>query len=157
MNAAKSILFLSMFFPSLSFALEDSRPQSEGKDHLLEVTIGQIKIKEREVFEAGFDYEYFFPNADHHFSLGVASEIEFLSEDEYYLGPLFSLYYFHYKLFVTSGLQTNFSGKTFWKNRLGLGYEIFVTDSFILIPGISVDRSEGEYHRALTVGAAIEF
>jgi hypothetical protein len=116
-----------------------------------------VKVNGHEVFEIGLDYEYFLPGWQHHLSFGVASEIEFLQNDEFYLGPLVSLYYFHTKVFYTTGIQTNFSGKAYWKNRLGFGYEFFLEEHFIVVPTIAVDRAEGEFHRAFSLGFAWEF
>lgn len=157
----KKLIYLPLLFVTLfnntTFALEDSRPQSSGDERLFEVTAGQVKVGEHEIFEVGVDYEYFVPGWEHHLSFGVASEIEFLQKDEYYLGPLVSLYYFHTKAFYTSGIQTDFSGKSYWKNRVGLGYEFFVKEHVIIVPTIAVDRAEGEYHRAFNIGFAWEF
>lgn len=153
----KSLLALIIAFSEPLWSMEESRPLSSGNDQLIEFNFGEVRVKGHEVFEAGIDYEVFTPGFDHHLSFGVASEIEFLTHDEFYLGPMVSLYFFHTKLFYTSGVQTDFKNKTFWKNRLGLGYEYLAAEHLIFVPTIAVDRSEGEFHRAINLGIALEF
>ena len=140
-----------------SFAKVMSRPQSTGSENLIEVTVGQIEIEKQQFLEVSIEYEYFIPSSNHHFSIGLSSEIEFKNRDEYFLGPMVSLYFFHMKLLYTSGLQTSFDGNNYWKNRIGLGYEYYIKEHIIIVPTIAADFIEGKTHRSLGIGLAKEF
>lgn len=140
-------------------AKDDSRPLSSSGNRLIEFTLG-VAFKESEsVSEIGLDYEYFIPTMDHHLSIGLASEIEFLhSGSEYLIAPLVSFYYYHTKLFLASGLLTDFSSKNRWKTRFGVGYEFFLDGhNLIMVPTVAWDMIEGEQYPAIVLGVAREF
>ena len=151
-------IFLIFFYLPVS-AMEDSRPLSSSGNNLVEFTLGVAFEENESVPEIGLDYEYFLPTMDHHLSLGIATEVEFLhSGPEYLFAPLLSLYYYHAKLFMASGLLTDFSSKNRWKTRFGIGYEFFLDDhNFIIVPTVAWDIVEGEQYPAVVFGLAHEF
>ena len=118
-------LLLALFVNFSANAKEKSRPDSKGGDFLIELTTGLVLEEHEDVFELGIDFEHFISGTNHHFSNGLASEIEFKDHgSEYFFGPLISGYYHHFKLFLTTGVLTDFEGQNKWKNRIGFGLSL---------------------------------
>jgi hypothetical protein len=152
-------IFNLLFFSTVVLAMEDSRPLSSSGDNLVEFTLG-VAFEEREsVSEVGLDYEYFIPAMDHHLSIGLATEVEFLQDGtQYLIAPLVSLYYYHTKVFLASGLLTDFSHHNRWKTRVGVGYEFFLdAHDFIIVPTVAWDIVAEEQYPAIVIGIAREF
>lgn len=126
---------------------------SQANDVLAEVTLGNVWTKKDSFVEMGFDLEYFPSKEGTHFSFGVATEVEFEKENEFYAGPLLSLYLSHFKLFLTSGLQGH---ESYWrsKTRIGLGYDIILPEEYILIPNVTFDFIDRELHPGFSLGLA---
>ena len=151
-------LLISFIFISMTEAKEKSRPKSIGGDYVAEVNFGVVFEESEDVFELGFDFESFIKETHHHFSIGVATEIEFKEEEtEYFLGPLLSAYFYHFKFFITSGILTNFQEEHEWKSRLGLGYEIVHLKDWILVPTFTLDYVDQEFDLGVSLGFAYEF
>ena len=126
MALISTIIFL---VSTQSFGKEKSRPDSKGGDFLIELTTGLVFEEHEGVFELGADFEHFISGTNHHFSIGLATEMEFKGHGtEYFFGPLISGYYHHFKLFLATGVLTDFEGSEKWKNRIGFAYE------FVIIP-----------------------
>jgi len=140
-------------------AREDSRPNSIGGDYIFEVVSGFISEEQKTNFELGFDFETFIPGTDHHISLGLSSEIEFSDHERrrYFFGPLLSYYYRHFKIFLSSGMQTDFDEYEKWKSRIGLGYEVVWLKHWLVVPTIAMDHVEGKLYPAYSIGLACEF
>lgn len=151
-----SYIFILMLVSMNSFAKEESRPKSIGGDYVVEVNIGRFFQEDEEIFEAGFDLEYFLPGYHHHLSIGFTTEIEFEDEDRFFFAPLISYYYHHFKFFLASGISTRFH-ESEWKNKLGIGYEYFVDKDWILIPSIAYDRVNEENGISVAIGIGHEF
>jgi hypothetical protein len=130
-----------------------ARAEVWGSDKLAELTYGKIWSKDDQFFEAGFDLEYFLPGFHHRVSVGLASEIEFEDENEFYAGPLVSFYFHEFKAYLTSGLQGHDS---YWrvKSRLGAGYEIRLSNDYLLIPNATFDFIDQEIHPGVSLGVA---
>lgn len=160
LTAIRLYMTLGFMFLSLtSLAKEDSRPLSSSKNSLVELTLGTAFEDDEAVYEVGLDYEYFIPSMDHHLSIGIASEVEFLNDGpEYLFAPLFSLYYYHMKVFISSGFITDFSNKSRWKSRFGFGYEFFIDKhDYIVVPTLAWDVIESEQYPVVVIGVAREF
>ena len=155
----KILLFSTVLFvSSITSAKERARPNSKGGNYLFEINSSVVFEGSEELFELGFDLERFVEGANHHFALGLASELSFTEgNNDYYLGPLFSFYYHHFKAFFTTGVLTDFDEKVEWKSRLGLGYEFVFAYHFVFIPSVSVDYLEGNLYPVLGAGVACEF
>lgn len=152
------IIAIWVLTASAAYSIEKSRPDSIGGDYLFELNIGLALEEEEDVEEVGFDVERFLDGSEHHFSIGFATELEFKDHgEEIFLAPLFSVYYFHMKLFLASGLLTDFDEENEWKTRLGLGYEFFLKGEYLLIPIVAIDYIDSEFSPALGLGLAHEF
>jgi|GEM_PF-2608160 len=139
-------------------AKEQSRPDSIGGEYVLELNTGVAFEDSEDNLEVGIDFEKFVNGSRHHFSIGLATEIDFRELDEaYFLGPLLSAYYFHFKLFLTTGILTNFEEYNEWKTRMGLGYEIVWLEEWIIVPTLSIDSVENRLNLAASLGLAWEF
>lgn len=160
-TAIRAQIFITLgclFFYTPLYAIEKSRPLSSLESNLVEITFGMAL--DEKIYEIGLDYEYFLPSMDHHLSIGIASEIEFMQEGhEYFIAPLLSIYYYHTKLFLSSGLLTDFSLRNHWKTRVGVGYEFFLDGhKLIMVPTVAWDMVEGEsQYPAIVLGIAREF
>jgi len=156
----RMLLHLVCFFNVVSVAVakENSRPMSKGGDYIVELTTGVAFEESEGVFEVGFDIEKFIEGTRHHFSIGLATEVEFKEHGkEYYMGPLFSFYYHHFKLFLTSGILTSFREESEWKSRAGLGHEFIFSKHYVFIPTVALDYVNGETSFATNLGVSCEF
>lgn len=140
-----------MAFLLVLFALD-----SRANDKLAEITFGKIWTEDDQFLELGLDLEYFPSHFNHKISFGLASEIEFEKKNEFYTGPLLSIYLNQLKVFMTSGLQGH---NSYWrvKSRLGVGYDFHLPEDYILIPNFTVDFIDSEVHQGLSLGIAKEF
>ena len=139
-------------------AIEKSRPKSMSGDYIIEFNSSLIFKKEKPVFEVGVDFERFIEGSNHHFSYGFAAEFEqtkYLSE--YFVGPMISAYYFHFKIFLASGILTDFDGMNLWKSRLGIGYEFAWSSHWLVVPTVALDYVDSEFNPAIVLGLACEF
>lgn len=129
---------------------------SEAYDKLAEITFGNVWAVDEQFVEMGLDLEYFPEQFSHRFSLGLATEIEFEKEKEFYAGPLLSVYLSQVKVFMTSGLQGHGS---YWrlKSRLGTGYDFHLPNEYLLIPNLTFDFIDDEIHPGVSVGVAKTF
>lgn len=129
---------------------------SEGNDKLAEVTFGKVWAPTEQFYEMGLDLEYFPERFSNSFSFGLATEIEFEKEKEFYAGPLFSIYISKLKLFTTSGLQGH---NSYWrlKTRIGVGYDFHLPNEYLIIPNITADLIDRETHPGVSVGFAKKF
>jgi hypothetical protein len=111
-----------------------------------------------DIFEIGIDFEKFLEGTNHHFSIGIATEVDFKNhKNDYYFGPLFSFYYIHTKTFFSTGVLTDFEGNNEWKSRLGLGYELVLANHLLVIPYIAIDYVNDEINPTAGIGIAYEF
>lgn len=149
-------LIISVTGLNMSHAMEKSRPKSIAGDYVVELNIGGFFEEEEKVLEFGFDFEYFVPGYHHHLSIGLATEVEFRSEDEFFFAPLISYYYHHFKFFLASGILTKFH-ESEWKTKFGIGHEFFLAPEWILIPSIAYDRINEENGFSIAVGIGHEF
>ena len=159
MNCHFFAIFTALFLTaSVGLAKMESRPQSMGGDFLVEFNTGYVFEGSEGVFELGFDFERFISGTHHHFSIGLATELVSTdSANEYYLGPMLSAYYFHFKAFLTSGVLTDLNGHDEWKSRFGLGYEVIWTTHWIFVPTVAVDFHRSEFFPGVVLGLACEF
>lgn len=143
----KAFLLILIIFTSHS---------SEAYDNLAEITLGNVWTPNEKFLEVGLDLEYFPERFSHRFSLGLASEIEFEKEKEFYTGFLLSLYLSQVKVFMTSGLQGH---ESYWraKTRLGAGYDFHLSNKYLLIPNFTVDFIDREVHPGVSLGLARNF
>jgi len=152
------LFLLLIFVANFSWANSKSRPNGISGDYLLELNAGVTFEDEEDVFEFGIDLERFIDGTHHHFSYGLATEAEFKDEStEYFFGPLISAYYFHFKVFITSGILTDFDGEDFWRTRVGAGYEFVWKRGWIIIPTFAFDYIDDEINPAIVFGLAHEF
>jgi len=152
------IMIVLLMHQPLSFAKDVARPKSIGGDYLLEFSMGVMNEDSHEVYEAGFEIERFIDSLEHHCAVGLSFETTDLDgETKYYAGALTSLYYRHFKLFVSSGILFGEDNFKEWKTRYGFGREFFLKRYYIIIPAFTLDRVEGESHLGLNVGIAKEF
>lgn len=130
--------------------------QSIANNKLAEITLGNVWTPVDDFVELGLDLEYFPERFSHQFSFGLASEIEFEKEKEFYSGPLLSLYLSQLKVFLTSGLQGHDS---YWrlKSRIGTGYDFHLPNEYLIIPNFTVDFIDHEVHPGVSVGVAKKF
>lgn len=149
-------LLIIFGFSSTVLARDLSRPESPGGDQLVEVNLGIFIEGEQTEPELGFDYEYFVSGTEHHLSVGAATDVSFgESHTEFYLGPLVSGYYHHFKLFWTSGVSTANFVEAHERHRTGLGYEIF--DSVIYVPSLAYEKNGDKEGVVVMLGVAQEF
>lgn len=129
---------------------------SEAYDKIAELTLGNVWSPAEQFLEMGLDFEYFPEIFSDRLSLGLASEIEFEKEREFYAGPLLSLYLSQLKIFVTSGIQGHDS---YWrlKSRLGTGYDLHLSNEYMLIPNVTLDFIDREVHPGVSIGVAKKF
>lgn len=151
------IVLFTLLMGLNSYAKEESRPDSIGGDYIVEVNNGIVFEENEDVYEIGFDFEYFLPKSRHHFSIGLATEIQVKEHMQYYIGPLFSAYYYHTKLFISAGLLTDFDGENLFRSRLGLGYEFIFANHNIIIPTVTIDVDHEEVSWGILIGLAHEF
>lgn len=129
---------------------------SQAYDKLAEITLGNVWAVDEQFAEMGLDLEYFPERYSHFFSFGLASEIEFEKDKEFYTGPLVSYYHSQKKIYITAGLQGHDS---YWrlKSRVGAGYDFHLSHAYMIIPNITVDFIDSETHPGLSVGVARKF
>jgi hypothetical protein len=129
---------------------------SEAYDKLAEFTFGKVWATHEQFLEIGLDFEYFPDQFSHRLSFGLASEIEFEKENEFYAGPLVSIYLSHVKVFLTSGLQGH---NSFWrlKTRGGIGYDFHLPNEYLIIPNLTLDFIDHEMHPGVNIGLAKMF
>lgn len=149
------ITMLSMSFNA--DAIDKSRPDSIGGDYLVELNFGTIFHDDLVIYELGLDVERFIDGSAHHFSLGVSTDFEFQGPNRgYFFGPLVTAYFFHSKVFATTGLGIDIHHRKHWQTRVGGGYE-FIFDDFIVIPMIAYNFSEYSSSYVALLGLAHEF
>ena len=137
---------------------EKSRPHSIGGEYIVEYNTGLALESSEGVFEVGVDFERFVKGTDHHFSLGFSTELSFNEWGKgYFFGPLLGAYYLHFKMFIASGVLTDFESHSLWKTRVGAGYEIILYKSWIFVPTIAVDFLDGHLNPTMALGVACEF
>lgn len=146
------IIILSLLLLLPVSLLANSSPYHQ----LIELTAGKIWTQHDQFYELGLDYEYFPRKFDHHLSFGIATELEFEEENEFFVGPLVSIYYHLVKYFLTTGLQGHDS---YWrlKTRMGIGYEFYIKQNLILVPNLTADYIDQEIHPGISLGLAHEF
>lgn len=129
---------------------------SEAYDKLVEITLGNVWTPSEQFVETGLDLEYFPERFSHRLSLGLASEIEFEKEKEFYTGPLVSLYLSEVKIFMTAGLQGH---NSYWrlKSRTGIGYDFHLPNEYLIIPNLTFDFIDREIHPGASIGLAKKF
>ena len=152
------LLIVLLFFNSNAFANEIARPKSLGEEYLLELNFGAVQESDHEAFEIGFEVERFIESFNHHLAIGLSLEASDINgELKYFTGGLLSLYYHHFKLFISSGLFFNNHKYKEWKTRLGFGREFVLEGEYVLVPSFTLDSLEGECLLGFTVGLAKEF
>lgn len=152
------LLLLFFIFSFLISAKELARPDSIGGDYIVEFVYGVVYEDDENVLEYGVDLEHFLPESNHHFSIGVSLELENTKHGNlYFVGPLFSAYFMHYKFFLSSGVLTDFDHSSILKNRIGVGYEFTTYDEWLIVPTIAIDHFDNRTYGALSIGLAHEF
>ena len=153
------IIVFALFFSFFtSQAREKSRPKSLGGDYLLELTLGVVDEGEEDIFEFGIEVERFLDKAEHHCAIGLVLEPGFSDEKKStYMALSMSLYYYHYKAYLSSGLLSDFDDINEWKTRFGLGKEFFLARNYILVPALVVDNIRDEFNPGISIGLAHEF
>jgi hypothetical protein len=150
----KILLFIFLCLPRLLWASDD---WSKETHHLIEFVIANTHSDEKDLTTFGIEYE-FFPEVYHrHFSIGISTDIEWDSDDEYYIGPLFTYYPIHeFKIFYSIGPFWN-SQSTYTLQRIGIGYEHRVAEHDYIVPTFNYDFVNDETHIVLGVGYAHTF
>jgi hypothetical protein len=154
----RAILVVALLAHSWNANTKDvARPESFGGEGLIELTAGVFFIEGRQEPSLGVDLEFFIPGTEHHFSLGVAADVEWAEHfTEYYFGPLVSAYFYHWKFFWTSGVAAEDFERNLWKHRLGLGYEI-IGEEWVYVPSVAYDFVEERRGLSIIFGVAHEF
>lgn len=154
----KLLCLALIFLPILSSAKQKSRPQSIGGDYLLELTMGVVNEGEEAVFEVGVEVERFLDPLAHHCALGFVFETSLENGRElYYTALSASAYYYHYKIYLSSGLFSDFDKVDEWKTRMGFGKEFFLRRDFILVPAFTLDYIGRDVNPGFSMGLAHEF
>lgn len=150
--------FICLSILTANSALADSGPRhnAKGGEHILELVPGQTFYENKSDFTFGIDYE-FFPKEDHHYSIGVSMEAEFMQKTQYFFGPHIAWYFLgHNKIFYSTGIGWE-KETSFCKNRLGYGYEVIFKNHFVMVPSITLERTPHGTHSVLSVGFGFEF
>ena len=150
------LIFAFLMTPHWLLAKDFARPESHGGDWLLEFTTELSFLYDVGEPGLGLDLEYFVPGTEHHFSVGLSTDVEFTkSFTQYFVGPLVSGYYRHFKVFWTSGVVSENFNRNLRKHRLGLGYEII--GDLIYVPSVSYDKVGNHEGISIIFGVAHEF
>ncbi|MEM7647145.1 MAG: hypothetical protein AAF203_09565 [Pseudomonadota bacterium] len=150
-------IFFILFFTLTIFST--SQAQAENHDnYLIEITTGSVQGEHEKSNDYGIEFETFLSGFHHHLAVGLVAEVETPDDDNIlYVGPLVSLYYEHFKVFVSGGWQSHFDHQLMAKLRLGLGYEYELGHHFYLIPSVAQDWVEQESFMATNIGLARTF
>jgi hypothetical protein len=157
MNALlKTLLIICLLFASNILFAEGPRHKAKGGYHIIEIVPGQLYHGSQTDYSFGLDYE-FFPNEDHHYSLGFSYEAEFIEKTEHFIGAHIAWYFLgHNKLFLASGLGWN-REQSFWKQKVGYGYEVIFKNHFVIVPSIGIEHSPLASHSVISLGLGFEF
>lgn len=157
MKALNIFLSILLLFTALSHThAQEPRHKAKGGDHIIELVPGLIPHNGKTEFSLGLDYE-FFPQEDHHYSIGFSYEAEYMELTEHFFGPHVAWYFLgHQKLFFATGIGWD-EEHTYWKQNIGYGYEMIFKNHFVLVPAVIIEHSPMETHSVISLGLGFEF